>query len=360
VADPSAPALPCGAGPFRVARWDRDQGVLLARHDGYHRKGLPYLDGIAWQTGVRATTQRYKFEDGEIDYIRELTPTDVARYRADPAWTGLGRWIPGTRISAIFMNTELPPFDRPAMRRAVAFAVDPSVLEKVRPTVVALDRVLPDGIPGPPRGAPMRRHDLGRALDEMARAGYPFDAATGRGGYPGTIDYVVVPDSFEQAVAEIAQQQLARVGIRIRLRLVSFATYLAEASRRRASAMGWAGWQADFPDPSNYFEATLSSRAIRDEGCQNYAFFQDEELDRVLDEARTEQDSARRMAGYARAEEIVRDQAPWAPMYASRTLELWQPYVRGYAPSAVISPRFNDVWLAPGARAARAPLLGPP
>lgn len=352
VADATSPSPPCGAGPFRVARWDQDGDLRLVRHEGYFQKDRPYLDAIEWKTGVRATTQRYLFEDGELDYLRDLTSVDVAAYRADPAWARQRRWEHRPRINAIFLNTELAPFDQPAMRRAVAFAVDPSVLEKVRPDLVAVDRVLPPSIPGPPRDVPMRQHDPARALAEMAAAGYPFDPATGRGGYPGRIDYIAVPDTLEQAVGEIFQQQLAKVGLRIRLRLVSHATYLAEVSRRRTTPMGWVGWQADYPDPASFFEPTLSSSAISDEGSQNFAFFSNAELDRALADAHAEQDRARRFAHYARAEAIVRDLAPWVPTYTLRVLELWQPYVRGYGRSGGGVPRFNDVWLDPSARGA--------
>ncbi|WP_437538346.1 ABC transporter substrate-binding protein [Sorangium sp. So ce726] len=352
VVDAASPPPPCGAGPFRVARWDQDGSIGLARHEGYFRPGLPYLDAIEWQTGVRATTQRYKFEEGELDILRDLTAIDAATYRAAPGWEGHRRWVTRNRTNAVFLNTELTPFDQLAVRRAVAFALDPTVLEKVRPDLLALDRVLPPSIPGPPRDAPMRQHDLSRALEQMAAAGYPFDPATGRGGYPGVIDYIAVPDTLEQAIGEIVQQQLARVGLRVRLRLVSWATYLAEASRRRAVAMGWVGWQADFPDPASVFEPTLSTRAIRDEGSQNYAFFSDEELDRTLDAAHAEQDRARRLALYDRAERIVRDRAPWVPTYTARQLELWHPYVHGHEGAAALTSRLHEVWLDPSARPA--------
>ncbi|MGK3993982.1 ABC transporter substrate-binding protein [Sorangium sp. So ce1024] len=360
VVDAASPPPPCGAGPFRVARWDQDTGVRLERHEGYFRPGRPYLDAIAWQTGVRTSTQRYRFEEGELDYLRDLTGTDAATYRADPAWKATSRWVTRSRTNAVFLNTELAPFDQLAVRRAVAFALDPSVLAKVRPDLVVLDRVLPPSIPGPPRDEPMRRHDLSRALAQMAAAGYAYDPATGKGGYPGVVEYIAVPDTFEQAVGEIFQQQLAKVGLRVRLRLVSWATYLAEASRRRTVPMGWVGWQADFPDPASFFEPTLSSRAIRDEGSQNFAFFNDEELDRTLDAAHTEQDGARRLALYAHAERIVRDRAPWVPTHTVSMLEVWQPYLRGYEGSAVIPSRFHDVWLDPAARAAGGARAGAP
>lgn len=115
--------------------------------------------------------------------------------------------------------------------------------------------------------------------------------------------------------------------------------------------MGWTGWGADYPDPSNFFEPTLSSRALQDEGSQNVAFFSNEELDRVLDQAHRERDRDRRMALYQRAEEIVHEQAPWVPTTVSRTPELWQPYVRGYEVHPILTPQLSQVWLDAGARA---------
>ena len=37
--------------------------------------------------------------------------------------------------------------------------------------------------------------------------------------------------------------------------------------------------------------------------------------------------------------EIVRDEAPWIPVYVVRTFELWHPYVAGYQPNPVVPQR---------------------
>lgn len=361
--DMRAPLPSCGTGPFRVEHFDPEGEVRLRRFDGYHRPGLPYLDGVEWVTGVRSITQRFKFERGEIDLVTELSGTDAGLFAADPRWAPRARWVPKLALNAIYLNTQMAPFDNRHLRRAVSFAVDATALEKVRADLTAIDRVLPAGIPGPSRAEPMRRHDPAAALLEMERAGYAFDPVTGRGGYPAEIDYLTVPDTFEQAAAEIYQQQLARVGIRIRLRLVTYATYLAESGRRGQSPMGWVAWRADFPDASNFFEPTLTSRAIEDDGSQNRAFFANAELDGVVEAAHAESDQARRFAAYQRAEEIVRDEAPWVPTHVARALQLWHPYVRGYAPHPVLPLSLESVWIDPAARQAPGlaglPALGP-
>jgi ABC-type transport system substrate-binding protein len=231
------------------------------------------------------------------------------------------------------------------VRRAVALAIDPSVLEVVRSDVRAIDHVVPRGIPGTSAIEPMRQHNVVAALEQMRTAGYPFDPATGRGGYPHVIDYVAPGDTFEQQAAEIWVEQLARIGIRVRLALTSYAAYLAKISKRRSVAMGWAGWKADFPDASNFFEPTLSSRAIDDEHSQNYAFFKNDEFDRVLDDASREMNPTVRSRLFQRAEEIIRDEAPWAPTHSPQLFEIWQPYVRGYEPHPIIPQRFRRVWI---------------
>jgi ABC-type dipeptide/oligopeptide/nickel transport system permease subunit/ABC-type transport system substrate-binding protein len=348
VADAKAPPRPCGAGPFELDNLAPGERIALRRFGGWMETGKPHLDGIEWTLGVQSRAQRYRFEARELDMVTELTGIDTARFAADARWSGYQAWIPRPATHGIFLNTEIPPLDNRHFRRAITFAIDPSVLPLVHPGIAETSRVLPPGIPGPEREPPMRRHDLERALAEMALAGYPFDPQSGTGGYPETIDYVTVPDSLEQSVGEVFQQQLARIGVRVRLKLVSWAAWLSLVTTRGKAPMGGRGWQADYPDPSTFFEPILTTKAIAPQDSQNVSFFSNRELDALVSRARTETDSARRMQLYQRAEEIVRDEAPWVPAYVNRSMHVWQPEVRGYRPHPVEPLRLRDVWLSRG------------
>lgn len=339
--DKKSPPPPCGAGPFRVTTWDPDRGLRLERHAGYVDRARPLVDAIDWATSVRATSQRYRFEDGELDLVREWSGISAALYGEDPAWEPFRRRVARTSTSAVFLNVESGPFRNAELRRAVSFALDPSVLPRVRPDVSPLDRVVPPALRG--EGPAMRRHDLDLALAAMASAGFPYDPRTGRGGYPEPIDYLVVPDTFEASVAEVLAQQLARVGLRVRLRLVSYGAYLADSQRRGGASMGWAGWAADFPDWQTFFDGPLSKSGVADTGSVNVSFFVSEELERVLSTARTTTDARRRAELYEQAERIVRDEAPWIPTHVAETLEVWQPWVRGYREAAPL--RLDEVWV---------------
>lgn len=345
VVEAARPPPPCGAGPFRLASWEPDGVIRLERHDAYFVPGRPYLDAIEWLANERTTAQRYKFERGVLDYVRGLSSQDAGLYRSTAGWSRQSSLSTALVTNAVFLNTEMPPFDLRAVRRAVALAIEPKVLQVVRSDVQAIEHVAPRGIPGSSPMAPMREHDLAAALEQMRIAGYAFDPSTGRGGYPYVIDYIAPGDTFEQQAAEIWTEQLARIGIRLRLDLTSYASYLAKISKRRTVAMGWAGWKADFPDALNFYEPTLSSRSIDDEHSQNYPFFKNHELDRLLDDASREMDPRARARMFQRAEEIIRDEAPWIPTHSPQLFEIWQPYVRGYEPNPIIPQRFRDVWI---------------
>ncbi len=342
---------PCGAGPFRLERWEPGRQVNFRRFDGYFRPGLPYLDRIEWALAVPQFTQRFRFEAGEQDFLHDFTSADLWRYRASPAWRGRGEWEPAKAVHSFFMNTELPPFDDVHVRRAVAFAIDRDEIARLRPgETMTMSRLIPPAVPGHDP-SPGQRFDLARAREELAKAGYAFDPSTGRGGYPKEIDYACVGDSFDQQAAEVYQQQLARIGVRIRVKTRAWSAYLAETSRRRTTPMGSDGWAMDFPDPSDFFEPILSTRAIGDEDSQNRAFWSNPAFDALLAEARRAQDFDARMRLYRRAEQLVIDEAPWVMVYTKRWFNLHHPYVGGFAVNPSRTQDVGRVWIDQATRA---------
>ncbi len=335
----------CGAGPFRLAHWESGAKVTLDRFEGYHDPSYAHVDHIEWMLNVPAFTQRLKFEEGELDYFRELSESDLRLYQSSAAWRGKGEWEPARTILSVFLNTEMRPFSNVELRRAFSAAINRDELARLRPGVVQpATRLIPPAIPGY-TPTPGEHFDLAAALEHMRRAGYPFDPATGQGGYPEELTYIGLTDSYQTVVAQVMQQQLARIGIRFRIRALGWPAYLAETARRHRAALGNDGWSADFPDPSDFFEPILSTAAINDEDSQNRSFFSNPEFDELLRKARDERDWSKRMALYRQAEDIVYDQVPWVITGTYRYFELWQPYVRGYHVHPNLPEHVGGVWL---------------
>jgi ABC-type transport system substrate-binding protein len=337
----------CGAGPFKLQEWQASREIVLTRHAGYYEAGKPYLDEVRWSLLMPALTQRFKFEEGDLDHLREFTFADAIAYRRDARWTPFEYWDPAKVIQGIFMNTQMKPFDNVELRRAVASAIDWDQIVSLRPGALERARqIVPPSIAtreaSPDHG---QTFDVTAALEHMRKAGYAYDPVTRQGGYPGTIRYLGQATPGGELMPQMVQQQLAKIGIRMEMKMVSWPTFLAESSKRGVAQLGYAGWSMDFPDPSDFFEPILSSSAISEEESQNMAFYSNPEFDQLLKEAHSEVDPARRAAFYKRCEEIVRDEAPWAFGMHPKQRELMQPYVHGYATSTTHVEDVRFVWI---------------
>jgi len=337
---------PCGAGPFKLESWDRGRTLRLVRFDKWWQPGKPYLDRITYSYSMNIVTERYKLETGDLDTDRELSLPDTFRYQNDPRWKLLGEYDVIPSINGEEMNVEMAPFDNVEIRRAVAAAIDRDQIRMLKtPSLIPLYRVLVPSLGGDDPNFPAQKHDYAAALEHMRRAGFPYDPATGKGGWPKPITYPVYKQGLYELSAQLLQQQLAKIGLRLEIKVVSFPTYLMMTKRRGTTAMAPAGWQQDYPDPNDFFEPIFTTSAINDEDSNNGAFYSNPRLDDLVVRGRRELDAAKRKAIYDEADAIVCSDAPWAMEYQYRYYGVHQPYVKGLRQSAVWPNYVRDVWL---------------
>ncbi len=340
---------PCGAGPFKLlpGGWEHGRSVTVVRHEGYFRPGRPYLDAVTWTYGMGIVTQRFKLESGEVDALQDFSQADIVRFQSDPRWKPFGTFAPERTVYGQAMNVEMAPFDNVEIRRAVAAAIDRDHFRMVSPARTRTAyQVLPPSVPGYREDLPGRqRYDVAAALEHMRRAGYPYDPATGRGGYPNVIPYYAYKAGMTEYTAQLMKQDLAKIGLQIEIRILSFPTWSALTRRRGKAAFSEGSWQMDFPDASDFFEPLFSGKAINDEDTSNNAFYKNARVDALLANAHRELDPKARAAMYDEANTIVCDEAPWAFTHGVRWYVVWQPYVRGYKTHPILNQHVVDVWL---------------
>jgi len=339
--------LACGAGPFELppSGWRRGTSLRLVRHPGYFRPGEPYLDAVEWTFNMKALAQRVRFERGELDLARELTDGDTARFMADARWRPLGTVEADTSIYGESMNTRMAPFDNLEIRRAVAAAIDREHLRMVQPSRMSvLTQALPKALWDDPSFAG-QGYDYPAALQHMKKAGYPFDPVTGTGGWTEPIEYLLFDQGLDVYTAQLVQQDLAKVGLRLRLHLVSYSAFLTLQERADASAMSQGNWMLDYPDPSSIFDPLFTTEAIASEGSFNTAFYSNPRFDELAARAHLEADAAVRRALYREANAILCDQAPWAFTFGHHNFDVRQAYVHGFAPHPVGPLDVSGVWL---------------
>jgi ABC-type transport system substrate-binding protein len=319
---------------------------VLVRHDSYFHPGLPYVDGVTWSFAMPIATQTFKFERGELDAIKDLNQSDFVRFTRDPRFQPFGVFDSEKEIWGESMNVERAPFDNIEVRKAVAAVIDRRKYRMLKAGLIhEATQVIPRDVPLYDPHFQGQEHSYEAALAHMAKAGFAFDPKTKKGGYPETIPYYTYPQSYPEYSGQMLAQELATIGLRIELRLVNYPAYLALTRRRGRVALSPQGWQADFPDPSDFFEALFHSRSIADEDSNNTSFYRNPRLDEILDRAHSELDTATRARLYGEANRIVCDDAPWAFAYSTRHYEVHHPYFRGYRRHPVWSYFIGDAWL---------------
>jgi len=329
---------PVGAGPFAFSRWERGVQVELERFEAYWAP-RPRVDRMIFLENISPDVASARFRNGDLDVIHRPSKVNRLFLRESPAWAPYRAEVPSPSVYAIGLNCELPPFDNVHVRRAVAFAIDRSKLERLNPgEVIAAGQVLPPMLaPYDPELPTKQVFDLARAKEEMRLAGFADGLSE-----PIT---VWVRGEGDVRGAQLFQQDLKEIGIQIELKMVSFATYLKETGKPRVAQAAFTGWHQDFPDPSNFMDILFHSRSIHPENSENRSFYRNPKLDAILDSARAEVDREKRLALYAEANAILADDAPWAFLSYAVDMFAWQPYVKGFRPHPVWLNEYRNVWL---------------
>ncbi len=345
--DPEAFAeRPVGNGPFAMAEaWQPNQFIRVARFADHVTP--PRLDEVVFQIFADDPSRQQQYDDferGQLD-VAEVPPTAMqdavdAYGRADGT-TGPGvlEGLTGT-LYAYGFNTELPPFDDPAARRAVSLLIDRDriVDQVLLGARVAADTLVPPSLPGAEPGRcdhcrfdpEAARAELGLGPDATATptddatasaspstsaSPTPSEATTPAPAFDTPIEIVVNEGSTnERIAARIAADIEAALNVEVSTRTAAPADFVGELHAGEVQVFRL-GWQADYPSAGAVLQPLFRSDAI---GEDNLMRFRDGEVDELLDQARTTLDPAARQELYGQAEERILQLAPVAPIFFYR------------------------------------------
>ena len=132
------------------------------------------------------------------------------------------------------------------------------------------------------------------------------------------------------------------LGIEVEIQQTGWSTFLQDLHELRFQMYGGLSWIADYPDPENFLDVLFHSKSVN-----NQTRYSNPEVDRLLDQARVEQDQDARYELHRRAEEMILSDAPWIPLrHGGSEYVLVKPYVRDYFLTALIVPILRYVYMA--------------
>lgn len=309
-----------GAGPFRLARWDRNSRFVFTAFPEY-ALGAPKVATIEMPIVPSATTRLNLYEGGQLD-VADVPLPDYRRVSEDPRLRGELKVFPRAQILFLGLNGAVyEPFKDVRVRRAVAMAIDRDRIARsvFQGFYTPARGIVPPQVPGTDpnmRGLPFNPEQAKRLLAESGWAGRlpVLEMAMN----PAAPDY--------QMIAEAAAAMLKEhLGIEVRLLRQEFAAYQAALNRRNVFASFMQGWSAAFLDYSYYLDLMLHSKS-----GLNRTNYVSAEFDRFLEQANSARSEAEREAAYRRAEQLAVEDATMIPVVFSRFAMVVKPHVRGF------------------------------
>lgn len=321
-----------GNGPFTLEEWLPNSRIAVARSANYWNAGAVALRRIVFFPTESPDVEERDFRAGQLHVTYGLPVAKVAAYRRDVP--GLLRIDPFLQTYFLRFNVNRAPFGDPRIRRALSLAIDRdaiarSVLASAYPPAHSLT---PPGCGGYSARA---RADLDIALARrlLAEAGHP-----GGKGLP-PIEVQVRNDEVQPPVMEAVQAMWDReLGVHATLATLEQKTWLQNQQTLNYS-VSTAGWAGDFLDPVTFLDLFVSG------GGNNWTGWGDGAYDRLIAEAGREPDPRARFELFQKAESILLEQAPVAPLYFGAHAYLIQPYVRGWSPALLGYHRYAFVRL---------------
>ena len=309
-----------GAGPFRLARWERNTRFVFAANKDFVL-GAPKVDTVEMVIVPSAVTRLNLYDAGQLD-LTDVPLADYRRVSGDSRYGSQLKVFPRAQSLFLGLNGAVyEPFKDVRVRRAVAQAID---RDRIARTVffgfyTPAYGITPPQVPGVDanqKSLPYNLEAAKRLLSESGWAGRmpPLEMAIN----PAAPDYQMAAE----AVAAMVKEGL---GIDVRLLRQEFAAYRAALNRRNAFASFMQGWSAAFLDFGYYLDVLLDGRS-----GLNFANYKNPDFDKLIDQANSSRSESDREALYRQAEQTAMNDAALVPIVFTQWAVLVKPQVRGY------------------------------
>lgn len=309
-----------GTGPYRIASYDPGTALRLERNPFFREwseaaqpDGFP--DTITESFGLPDEAAMTQVENGQADWMFDAPPADrLAELGTNRAQVHVNRAL---ALRYMVLNTRLPPFDDPRVRRAVNLAIsrDAAVLlfggrNMAEPTC----QVLPPGLSGYVRYCPYP-HDMAQARALVAESGTAGQRVT-----------IVTDDSpVQRATGAYVQSVLRDLGYQAALRTLSGHlefTYIQNSGNKVQAAL--TDWYSDYPAPSDFLKVLFACDAFHpnSDASLNMSGFCDRGIDARMAEAMAVPDPEQAAPLWAAIDRAVTDAAPIVPLLVPRTINV--------------------------------------
>lgn len=326
-ADTSLHPLP-STGPYEIKSYQPRSGIIEDRNPHFqawrfrHAVAAGNPDRVTWDIVPSASVALHRVLTGKDDWMSYYQIPGKRLHAMEQKHASRLRFFTPPNLMYFFMNTRVPPFTSPKVRRAVNYAISRRWLQHLATGLTRTsENILPPGYPSH-RTHSLYRHDLRKAIHLVRQSGY---------WHWRKKVFVWNHDvAADLRFTEYLVSVLHRLGFRVGTKVVTAGSYWTTIGNGKTRAqIGFANWVQDYPHPLDWFRL-LDGRTITPTHNANYANFDVGWVNREIEKLTRPKNLTPRVdRRWARLDRQVMRLAPWAPFlnqegtdFFSRRVEL--------------------------------------
>jgi peptide/nickel transport system substrate-binding protein len=309
-----------GGGAFTATSPLGQQEVVFVRNDKWKSGRLPGVKRVIERVIPEVATRRAVLERGDADVVADLTPKDISEMANESRIKTVSTPMQ-TSVCYLSMQNKMPPFDNLKVRQAIAYAIpyqqimEVALLNRGRPLFGATGDVT---APVWPQPTPYRT-DIAKAKQLLTEAGFP-------NGFDTTLSFNLGASVRDEPTCVLIQENLAKIGIKVTLDKIAGSNWFSSFSSKKLPFLlnNYGCWY-DYPEVYFYWAYDGARNELF-----NTASYQNPALDRLIDEARVETDSAKYNREVVDSIKIAFHDVPVVPIYQPLFEVAMQKNVTGY------------------------------
>ncbi|WP_244183173.1 ABC transporter substrate-binding protein [Vibrio hangzhouensis] len=309
-------------GAFTLKEWVVNERIELTRNALYWGNSDTVLDRVTYIPFESQTAAMNRYASGEVDITSDVPASMAEKLKNElpDAYTV----VPLLCTYYYAFNTTKAPFNDPKVRKAVSYSIMRDVITdgitqvgNLPAYTFAHQYVAGFQATQPEYSHWTQQQRDQRAKELLAQAGYGPDN-------PLSMKLLYNTSESNKAIAVAIASMLGKnLGAKVELENQEWKSYLV--SRREGSfdvlRTSWCG---------DYNEASTFLTLMTSENSGNRAFYQSENYDKVIDGALAATSDAERAKHYDRAEGLLTEDMPIAPIYYYMQARLVRPSVGGF------------------------------
>jgi peptide/nickel transport system substrate-binding protein len=297
--------------------WVADNSMTLVKNPNYFEKGAPAADKVIFRVIPEQASLLAGVKSGELDMATINDGAIIRQASKDAKVTVMSK--PGLNMRIFSFNTTHKPFDNVQVREAVSLALDASEILTIAefgmgkvtgPLPIAATKWA-----AAPSTLPFTGPDVAYANSLHAKAGYPN----------GFTMKITCSSTYEGglAVAQVAQDELKKIGITAELEVVEWGVYIDKWVKRDFDTM--IELRGGSAEPDRFLYRTFHSTG----GVNNF-MFKDAAVDGLLDAGRNQTSYADRKVTYDKLQYLLNDRAPAVFLYCPNENQVLSKRLTGF------------------------------